>query len=79
MVLIMFVSFSLSRTVVAGAMAEERFRALVETTADWVWEVDRNLTYSYCSPQVKEMLGYEPQELIGKSPLYLMPRRKPSA
>jgi PAS domain S-box-containing protein len=73
LVLIMFVSFSLSRVVVAGAMAEERFRALVETTADWVWEVDRGLRYTYCSPKVKEMLGYEPGELIGTSPLALMP------
>lgn len=53
--------------------SESRFRALVETTSDWVWEVDQNGRYTYVSPKVKDLLGYEPEEIIGKSPLQLMP------
>jgi PAS domain S-box-containing protein len=52
--------------------SEERFRALVETTSDWVWEIDAHGRYTYASPKVKDLLGFEPQEVIGKSPLDLM-------
>ncbi len=52
---------------------EERFRSLVEATSDWIWEVDPNGTYTYASPKVKELLGYEPDEIIGKTPFDFMP------
>jgi len=47
--------------------SETRFRALVETTSDWVWEVDENDIYTYASPNVYEYLGYTPEEVIGRS------------
>ncbi|UCD29132.1 MAG: PAS domain S-box protein, partial [Planctomycetota bacterium] len=53
--------------------SEERFRSLVETTSDWIWEVDRDISYTYVSPAVTNMLGYEPDEVIGKKPFDLMP------
>jgi PAS domain S-box-containing protein len=53
--------------------SEERFRSLVETTSDWVWEVDKNGFYTYASPKVKELLGYDPEEVIGKKPFDFMP------
>ena len=53
--------------------SEERFRSLVETSSDWVWEVDPNTIYTYVSPKVKELLGYEPEEILGKTPFDLMP------
>lgn len=52
--------------------SEQRFRSLVETTSDWVWEVDENGHYTYVSPKIKELLGYEPEEIIGKTPFDLM-------
>jgi PAS domain S-box-containing protein len=51
---------------------KERFRALVETTSDWVWETDLDGVYTYVGPKVKDLLGYEPDELIGKTPFDLM-------
>lgn len=48
--------------------SEERFRNLVETTHDIVWEVDREGVYRYISPQINEILGYTPEELINKKP-----------
>ena len=51
---------------------EVRFRSLVESTNDWVWVVDRDGRYSYVSPQVKALLGYEPEEVIGRTPFDLM-------
>src|SRR3972149_186280 len=80
MAMILLMAYSLSSTVVQAAMAkealrasEERFRALVETTSDWIWEIDRNSFYTYASPQVSELLGHAPQEIIGKTPFDLMP------
>lgn len=53
--------------------SEQRFRDLVESTSDWVWEVDREGVYTYSSPKIKELLGYEPEEVIGKTPFDFMP------
>ncbi|MBE9228805.1 PAS domain S-box protein [Phormidium sp. LEGE 05292] len=51
---------------------EQRFRNLVETSSDLVWETNENAVYSYVSPRIKEILGYEPEEVLGKTPLDLM-------
>jgi PAS domain S-box-containing protein len=53
--------------------SEEKFRALVETTSDFIWEVDAKGTYTYVSPKVRDMLGYEPEDLLGKTPFDIMP------
>ncbi|OHB75954.1 MAG: hypothetical protein A2W31_03465 [Planctomycetes bacterium RBG_16_64_10] len=53
--------------------SEQRFRSLVETTSDWVWEVDRDAVYTYVSPRIKDLLGYEPEEVLGQRPFDLMP------
>lgn len=50
-----------------------RFRNLVESISDWVWEVDRNGVYTYVSPKVRDLLGYEAEEVLGKTPFDLMP------
>ncbi|RJP18749.1 MAG: PAS domain S-box protein [Deltaproteobacteria bacterium] len=51
----------------ALAESRARFQSLVETTSDVVWEADRNATITYISPNVREIFGYEPGELIGKT------------
>lgn len=51
----------------------DRFKALTENTSDWIWEIDENAIYTYASPRIKELLGYEPEEVIGKTPFDLMP------
>ncbi len=53
--------------------SEKRFRDLVETTTDWIWETDADFRYSYASPRIKDLLGYRPEELIGKTPFDMMP------
>jgi len=53
--------------------SEERFRNLVETTSDWIWEVDENAVYTYVSPRIRDILGYEPEEILDKTPFDLMP------
>ncbi len=45
---------------------EERLRALVDTRNDWFWEIDSEGKFTYCSPGVKELLGYSPNDLLEK-------------
>jgi len=53
--------------------SEQWFRDLTESTSDWIWEIGREGVYTYSSPKVKELLGYESEEIIGKTPFDLMP------
>jgi two-component system, cell cycle sensor histidine kinase and response regulator CckA len=55
--------------------SEERFRALVESTSDWIWERNEKGVYTYASPRIRELLGYEPEDVAGKSPSDLMPEK----
>lgn len=53
--------------------SEEKFRSLVETCNDIIWESNKNMVFTYVSPRVKEALGYEPKDLIGKSVIEFVP------
>jgi len=53
--------------------SEERYRHLLHSSNDWVWEVNADGVYTYAGPQCREILGYEPSELIGKKRFDLMP------
>lgn len=57
----------------ALATSEEKYRNLVESSQDWVWEVDFQGVYTYASPRCRELLGYEPEEIVGRTPFELMP------
>lgn len=46
--------------------SEKRFQEMVETSSDWIWEVDENGYYTYSSPRCLELYGYAPEEMIGK-------------
>jgi PAS domain S-box-containing protein len=50
--------------------SEERFRQVAESTGDFIWEVDAQGLYTYASPSVEKMLGYTPEELVGKKHFY---------
>lgn len=45
---------------------------MVETTPDLIWEIDVNSVYIYSSPKIRDLLGYEPKEIIGKTPFDFM-------
>jgi len=53
--------------------SRERFRSLAEITSDWIWEVDKNGCYTYVNPKIYDMLGYSPEEVLGRTPFDLMP------
>ena len=52
--------------------SEERYRNLVESINDWVWETDEYHVVTYSCPKVKDILGYEPCEILGKPLFELM-------
>lgn len=66
-------SLQLESTLIDLSRSEQKLRDLVENTSDWVWEVDENIRYTYSGPKVRELLGYEPEEVIGKTVFDLMP------
>ena len=49
---------------------DERFRQVAENAGEWIWEVDINGLYTYASPAVEKILGYEPEEIIGIKHFY---------
>ncbi|MFH2055980.1 MAG: PAS domain S-box protein [bacterium] len=61
------------QAVAALAESEDRFRHMVESMSDWVWEVDANGIYTFVSENVESVLGYTADELLGRSPFELMP------
>lgn len=50
--------------------SKERFQQIIENAQEWIWEVDANGLYTYASPIVEGMLGYKPEELVGKKHFY---------
>ncbi len=48
----------------------QRFRQVAENVGDFIWEVDTTGLYTYTSPSVEKILGYAPDELIGKVHFY---------
>ncbi len=58
--------------------SERRFLDIALSSADWIWEMDKNGIYTFASGRVKQILGYAPEEIIGKSPFELMPEEEAS-
>ncbi|RJP30599.1 MAG: PAS domain S-box protein [Actinobacteria bacterium] len=54
------------------ASSEERFRLLIENSLDLITVLKKDLTISYVGPSVKLLLGYEPEEMIGKNLLEMI-------
>lgn len=46
----------------------DRFQSLIELSTDCFWELGADSRYTYVSPAISNILGYEPGELIGKRP-----------
>lgn len=52
--------------------SEQRFRDIALNSADWIWEIDKDGYYTFVSDSVYPLLGYQPDEIIGKTPFDLM-------
>jgi PAS domain S-box-containing protein len=56
--------------------SERRYRSLVETSSDWLWEIDANARYTYVNSRLREIFDYSPEEVLGRTPFDLMPEEE---
>jgi PAS domain S-box-containing protein len=54
------------RTERALAESDERYREILDTTPDGVWRFDAEDRTDYVNPRMASMLGYSPEEMIGR-------------
>ncbi len=47
---------------------EEKYRKLLEKVPVWIWETDARGKYKYSNAEVSRMLGYRPEEILGRTP-----------
>lgn len=53
-------------------VSEERFRRVAEMAGEWLWEQDPEGRFVYSSVALRQILGYEPKEILGKPYLDLL-------
>ncbi len=56
--------------------SEARFRNLVESSPDWIWEVNAQGIYTFSNSKVFDLLGYAPEEVLGRTPFDFMPAQE---
>ncbi|MBD0327513.1 MAG: PAS domain S-box protein, partial [Pyrinomonadaceae bacterium] len=47
--------------------SEERFRSIIEATNEWIWSINLEGLHTYCNPAIENILGYKPEEMLGRS------------
>ena len=45
--------------------SEKKYRALVEASQDMIWSVDASGRYTFVNQAVKQIYGYDPEEMLG--------------
>ena len=64
-----------AETALAGSVG--KFRAMVESSSDLIWETNLEGDYTYLSPQIEDILGYPAESLLNKSPFtYIIDEEK---
>lgn len=53
-------------------LSEARFKGIAENLSDWIWEVDPEGRFTWCSAGVEHLLGYKPEDMLGRTPFDLM-------
>ncbi|HOT04308.1 MAG TPA: PAS domain S-box protein [Methanolinea sp.] len=53
--------------------SEEKYRLLIEKADEGVWMVDRDYRTTFVNPHLGEMLGYSPEEMLGRQVIEFMP------
>jgi|GEM_PF-5216068 len=52
--------------------SEKKLWNFISNSVDWVWQVDAEGRYVYVSPNVAGIIGYGPDEIIGRTPFDFM-------
>jgi hypothetical protein len=48
--------------------SEANYRRIVESSGEVIWIVDENGILTFVNPRARDVLGYEPEEMIGRPP-----------
>jgi diguanylate cyclase (GGDEF)-like protein/PAS domain S-box-containing protein len=56
-----------NRVEAALRASEERFRDFAETGADWFWETDSSLRFTYLAGRYREVLGLRAEQMLGRT------------
>jgi len=62
----------LENTLAALQASEEKYRSLVESISDCIWEIDSLGNFTYLSPRFEDLVGHTTTEFIGRSPVDLV-------
>lgn len=62
----------LKKTEEALGESQQRFQDIAISSADMIWEMDRNFKFAFVSGKSLEMYGFLPKNMKGRSPLDLM-------
>ena len=52
---------------------DREYFSIIELTSDWLWEVNDKMEFTHVGPMAKKLLGYDEKELIGRTPLSILP------
>ncbi|NJN65857.1 MAG: PAS domain S-box protein [Chloroflexaceae bacterium] len=63
------------QALIEATLREEfrRLNDLLEFSTDWIWEMDANTRFTFVNPKSRDLLGYEPADLVGKTPADISP------
>lgn len=64
--LIMFWNKRLNDEVQKRTQSEMRLTHVVDSMADWTWEIDKEGKYLFCTSNIVDTLGYSSEEVIGE-------------
>lgn len=51
---------------------QNKFKTYIEMTEEWIWEVDKKGFFVFSNQAVSKILGYHPEEVLGKNLLYFL-------
>jgi PAS domain S-box-containing protein len=52
--------------------SERKFRSFVESTEEWIWEIDAQQIFTFTNDAIFNILGYRSDEVLGKSIYYFL-------
>ncbi|WP_179188279.1 ATP-binding protein [Kiloniella majae] len=61
------VNQELHQQIQTAQQSESRFKIFAQSAADWYWEMDADLRFSFFSERFNEITSVNPRELIGKT------------
>jgi PAS domain S-box-containing protein len=61
-----------TKTEIALRESEAKLQNLVKSSSEFIWEVDKNGVYTYVSDAAEKLIGFDKNEIIGKTPFDFM-------